>query len=162
VLRNSVLVGYQKGGFAVESKGSWDDYITNGVSEFANNLVHAVAEPYYTDSATARIFATKTYPGNPMSSADQKAMRQDAAAALKAKAEANGSITYADAAAIMLENPFYSTTPNFLPKAGSPALSGASFAGMNSFFGTTTYRGAMGTNDWTTGWTNWDPQNASY
>ena len=162
VLRNSILVGYQKGGFAVESKGAWDDYITAGVSEFANNLVHAVAEPYYTDSSTARIFASKSYPANPMSSADQKAMRQDAATALKAKAEANGSITYTDANAIMLESPFYSTTPNFLPKAGSPALSGASFTGMNAYFSTTTYRGAMGTTNWTSGWTNWDPQNASY
>ncbi|MGZ8549136.1 MAG: hypothetical protein ACXWV2_00680 [Chitinophagaceae bacterium] len=162
VLRNSILVGYQKGGFAVESKGAWDDYITAGISEFANNLVHAVAEPYYTDSSTARIFATKTYPGNPMSSADQKAMRQDAATALKAKAEANGSITYTDANAIMLENPFYSTSPNFLPKAGSPALSGASFAGMNSYFTTTTFRGAMGATNWAADWTNWDPQNASY
>ena len=162
VLRNSILVGYQKGGFAVESKGSWDDYITAGVSEFANNLVHAVAEPYYTDSSTAPIFATKSYPGNPMSSADQKAMRQDAAAALKAKAEANGSITYDKADDIMLESPFYSTNPNFLPKAGSPALSGTNYDGMNSYFAKPTHRGAMGTTNWTSGWANWDPQNASY
>jgi hypothetical protein len=162
VVRNSILVGYQKGGFAVESKGSWDDYITAGISEFNNNLVHAVAEPYFTDSVTARIFATHSYPGNPMSSADLKAMRQDAALALKTKAEANGSITYASADAIMLESPFYGTSPNFLPKAGSPALSGASFSGMNSFFTSTTYRGAMGTTKWTDGWTNWDPQNANY
>jgi len=161
VLRNSILVGYQKGGFAVESKGAWEEYIA-GTSEFANNLVHAIAEPYYTDSSTARLFAKNTYPSNPMSSADQKAMRQDAALILKEKAEANGSITYASADAIMLESPFYSTTPNFLPKAGSPALSGASFTGMNSYFTTTTYRGAMGTTNWTANWTNWDPQNAAY
>lgn len=161
VLRNSILVGYQKGGFAVESKGSWDDYIA-GTSEFANNLVHAVAEPYFTDSSTARLFAKVSYPGNPMSSADQKAMRQDAAAALKEKAEANACITYANSDAIMLESPFYSTSPNFLPKAGSPALSGSSFTGMNSFFTSTTYRGAMGTTKWTDGWTNWDPQNTNY
>jgi hypothetical protein len=161
VLRNSILVGYQKGGFAVESKGAWDEYIA-GTSEFANNLVHAVAEPYYTDSSTARLFAKNSYPANPMSSADQKAMRRDAALALKEKAEANGSITYTSADAIMLESPFYSTTPNFLPNAGSPALSGSSFTGMNSFFTSTTYRGAMGTTNWTANWTNWDPQNASY
>ena len=161
VLRNSILVGYQKGGFAVESKGAWDEFI-GGNSEFANNLVHAVAEPYYTDSSTARLFAKIAYPANPMSSADQKAMRQDAALALKEKAEANGSITYASADAIMLESPFYSLTPNFLPKAGSPALAGASFSGMNSFFTSTTYRGAMGTTNWTANWTNWDPQNTAY
>jgi hypothetical protein len=161
VLRNSILVGYQKGGFAIESKGSWDEYI-GGNSEFANNLVHAVAEPYFTDSATARLFAKNAYPGNPMSSSDLKAMRQDAASVLKEKAEATACITYTSPDAIQLENPFYSTSPNFLPKAGSPALTGASFTGMNSFFTSTAYRGAMGTTNWTSGWTNWDPQNASY
>jgi len=33
---------------------------------------------------------------------------------------------------------------------------------MNSFFTSTTYRGAMGDKNWTANWTNWDPQNASY
>jgi hypothetical protein len=62
----------------------------------------------------------------------------------------------------MLESPFYSITPNPLPKAGSPALTGASFTGMNSFFTSTTYRGAFGTTNWLTGWTNFDPQSAAY
>jgi hypothetical protein len=161
VLRNSVLMGYQKGGFVIESKGAWDDYI-NGTSEFANNLVHAVADPYFTDSSTARLFAKGAYPANPMSNADRDAMRRDAADALKTKAEANGSITYANAADILLESPFYGTAPKFTPKAGSPALAGASFAGMNAFFTSTTYRGAIGSTDWTTGWTNWDPQTTNY
>ncbi len=132
VLRNSILLGYQKGGFEVESKGSWDDFIS-GTSEFANNLVHAVSEPYYTDSSTARLFAKNAYPANPMSSADQKAMRQDAALILKEKAEANGSLTFSNSDAVMLSNPFYSTSPDFLPKAGSPALVGSQFC-RNEFF----------------------------
>jgi hypothetical protein len=33
---------------------------------------------------------------------------------------------------------------------------------MNSFFTTTTFRGAMGTVNWTDKWANWDPQNAAY
>jgi hypothetical protein len=61
-----------------------------------------------------------------------------------------------------LTSPFYSITTNFLPATGSPALTGASFTGMNSFFTSTTFRGAMGTTDWTTGWAVWDPQNKSY
>ena len=33
----------------------------------------------------------------------------------------------------------------------------------NSFFEKVTYKGAFdGTNDWTAGWTNWDPQNTEY
>lgn len=56
--------------------------------------------------------------------------------------------------------------PNFLLGAGSPALTGASFTFPNlnnSFFETTTYRGAFdGTNDWTACWSNFDPQNENY
>ncbi len=58
------------------------------------------------------------------------------------------------------------TNPNFLLSAGSPALTGASFSAPNlnnSFFETTTYRGAFdGTNDWTACWSNFDPQNENY
>lgn len=160
VLRNSILVGYQKGGFSIESTGSWNDYNTNNLSEFNNNLVHAVAEPYFTDSSTARAYTS--YPANPLSSAQTLAMRREASLILKTKAEANGCITYSDPATIQLTSPFYSINPNFLPVAGSPALTGSSFAGMNAFFTSTAYRGAFGATNWTTGWANWDPQNAAY
>jgi hypothetical protein len=82
---------------------------------------------------------------------------------MKTKAESGGSVTMATADEAMLNAPFYSTAPNFLPKTGSPALTGVSFTGMNSYFVATTFRGAMGTADWTTGgWANWDPQNKAY
>jgi hypothetical protein len=160
ILRNSVMMGWQKGGFSIESTGAWNEYVTNNNSEFKNNLVHAVAEPYWTDSATARAYTS--YPANPLTSAQTTAMRREAALILKTKAEAEGSITYTDPATIQLASPFYSTSPNFLPVAGSPALTGASFSGMNAFFTSTAYRGAMGTTNWTGTWTNWDPQTASY
>jgi len=32
----------------------------------------------------------------------------------------------------------------------------------NAFFETTNYIGAFGSNDWTKGWANWDPQNTTY
>jgi len=57
------------------------------------------------------------------------------------------------------------TSPDLLPAAGSPLLSGASFANSrltDSFFTPTTYRGAFGTENWTSGWCNWDPQNTEY
>lgn len=56
------------------------------------------------------------------------------------------------------------TKTNYLPKTGSPVLSGASFTDLtgDSFFETTTFRGAFGTTDWTSGWTNFDPQNTDY
>lgn len=139
VIRNSILIGHPKAGFSTETDGTVADYYTNNISEFKNNLVHANSNPYKTSNSLGIT-----------------------AAQIRAKAESEGSITYTDAATVQLENPFYSTAPNPLPKAGSPALAGASFSGMNSFFTTTTYRGAFGPKNWTSGWTNFDPQKASY
>ncbi len=57
------------------------------------------------------------------------------------------------------------TSPNLLPAAGSPLLSGASFTNSrltDSFFTPTTYRGAFGSVNWTSGWCNWNPQTTVY
>ncbi len=139
IIRNSILMGHPDGGFETLNDPTLNDYFVNNISEFKNNLVHASTLPYKTANAA---IATN--------------------AQIQAKAEAEGCITYATSAAIMLTSPFYSTTPNFLPAVGSPALAGSSFTGMNAFFTSTTYRGAFGATNWTTGWANWDPQNASY
>ena len=59
---------------------------------------------------------------------------------------------------------FNLTAPNFVLQSGSTLLSGAVTGGRltNSFFTATTYRGAFGTTDWTSGWTNYNPQNTDY
>lgn len=77
-----------------------------------------------------------------------------------------GNSLYGSISALMLTDPFNFTSPNFRPASGSPLLSGASFSNSklsNSFFQQVNYIGAFdGTNDWTQGWTNWDPQNTVY
>lgn len=137
VLVNSILSGYQKGGFQFESDSTAAAYI-DGRAIFKNNLVHGVVEPYKVSSATLIN-----------------------AAAVKTKAESEGCITYTAASDIMLENPFNLAGPNFLPKAGSPALTGASFTGLTGFT-TTTYVGAFGTTNWMAGWTSFTPQTNVY
>ena len=52
-------------------------------------------------------------------------------------------------------------TPTFLPTVGSMLLTGADFTGFTGLT-SVTYKGAFGTTDWTTGWTNWNPQNTDY
>lgn len=132
VLRNSILMGWQKGGFSIESDGTANDYSgTGGTSEFKNNLVHAVADPYRVSGLTT---ATLT------------------AAAMRTKAEAEGCKTYTNAADIKLTSPFALTAPNLLPATGSDALTGASFTGLDAFFTTTTYVGAFGTTNWLATW----------
>jgi len=139
ILRNSILVGHPDAGFSLESDATLNDYYVNNISEFKNNLVHASTNVYRSSN-------------NAIATAVQ----------IQTKAESEGCITLANSAAAQLTSPFYSTSPNFLPVTGSPALTGASFSGMNPFFTSTTYRGAMGTTNWTSGWCNWDPQNAAY
>ncbi|WP_353550691.1 hypothetical protein [Sediminibacterium sp. KACHI17] len=133
VLRNSILMGWQKGGFSIESDGTANDYsAAGGTSEFKNNLVHAVADPYRVSGLTA---ATLN------------------AAAIRTKAESEGCKTYTSADDIKLTSPFTITNPNLLPAAGSDALTGASFTGLDAFFTTTTHVGAFGTTNWMASWT---------
>jgi len=56
-------------------------------------------------------------------------------------------------------------TTGYMPAAGSPLLSAASFSDalVSSWFVQTSYIGAFAQGDtWTQGWTNFDPQNAQY
>jgi len=143
VLRNSIIMGWPKGGLSFESANTAKAYFVDNLSEFRNNLLHSNdAANVYRNDATALTIVTP--------------------AQMKTKAEAEGCITMASGDDAQLTSPFYSITPNFLPKTGSPALTGVSFTGMNAFFTAVTYRGAMGTTDWTATWTNWDPQNKAY
>jgi hypothetical protein len=74
------------------------------------------------------------------------------------------SILY-NAADILSYYPVNLTNPSVLPQSGSPLLNGADFTSSNlqgGFFTTVNYRGAFGSNDWTQGWTNFDPQNTDY
>lgn len=68
----------------------------------------------------------------------------------------------ADIATLKLD-PAYNTLGTgvkLLPQAGSPLLTGG--VTLPAGFEANTYIGAFGTTDWTTGWTNFDPQNTDY
>jgi len=138
VLNNSVLIGWMKGGLSLESDATFNSLVgTTTTSEFKNNLLHANASTYRIGSVTV-------------------AGATDAA--VKAKAEGSATITLAAAADAKLTDPFNLTNPNMLPASGSPALTGAAFAGdlTNTFFTSTTYRGAFSTTNWMAGWTNFN------
>jgi len=70
------------------------------------------------------------------------------AAEIQTKALADGNIRITNATSAMLTDPFKVTAPNFMPQAGSVAA--------------TQGIGAITTTDWTSGWVNWDPNNADY
>lgn len=145
VFRNSILLGFKAGGFELTQNETISDYYTNNLSEFKNNLVHAYANPYRIGS-------------NPANTTGITVTQ------IKDKAEAEGCISLASRDDAMLTDPFKLNSPNFVPKTGSPALTGAAYGGsLDAFFTTGTYRGAFAPEgNWLTGWSNFDPQNTTY
>jgi hypothetical protein len=125
----------------MESAGTANDY-KNGNSQFKNNIVAVYGKPYVAGDAGAL---------GVLSDAD-----------IKAKAESEGNLTLSSREAVQLTDPFNPGAPNFLPKAGSPALSGFDFTGMDSYFAATTYRGAFGTTNWLQGWASFTPKTNQY
>lgn len=142
VLNNSILLGHQKGGFSLESAGTVNSYFA-GTSEFKNNILLAVT-------------------GNFKSSEEAPHAADDIAA----KALGDGVVVPASLDEVQLTAPFSwyvdKKAPNVQPASGSVALSGAVFTGMASWFQQVAFRGAIGTDNWTAGWANWDPGNADY
>jgi hypothetical protein len=144
--RNSILMNWRLAGISLESD-STGQFFKDGRSLFQNNLVHAHANPYFIPVSS----------GNPTVNANIIT-----AAQMRTQAESQGSITYTAIADIGLTAPTNLTAPNFLPATGSPALSGASFTGMDPFFTVTSFRGAFGTTNWMTGWTSFTPKTNTY
>lgn len=78
---------------------------------------------------------------------------------------ANQVILSSDLASLLLNGATFSlNAPNFLPQPNSPLLTGAGTGGRlaNSFFTPVSYRGAFGTENWLTNWTNFTPQTTNY
>ncbi len=71
--------------------------------------------------------------------------------------------SYTNNTDVMLTNPYgYENGGSWIPLAGSPALTGSSFTWApltDPYFTATTYVGAFGTSNWTSGWSQFNPVN---
>ncbi|NNU33576.1 hypothetical protein HK413_04430 [Mucilaginibacter sp. S1162] len=135
ILANSIVMGGQKAGMDIDNDVTAQFYI-DGVSGFKNSLLQSYGANYNVDPAKLINTALLN------------------AAGLKTLVEGrDGSKSYAVATDIGLTDPFNNQAPNLLPKAGSPALTGASFSATalsDAFFTKVTYVGAIDpANDWT-------------
>jgi len=134
---NSIFAGFPVG-LKIDGTTTGNN-CTSGTLQFKNNIIAGCPAPLDSTTLTFGMAAWFNAGGNSILSTPQ---------GLQAIAPTNY------------------TNPNFLLGAGSPALTGASFTAPNlnnSFFETTTYRGAFdGSNDWTACWSNFDPQNENY
>lgn len=82
----------------------------------------------------------------------------------RSKVFANNNDSLFSAIGVLIDA-FNYTAPDYRPASSSIANSGASFNGnkiSNTFFTPTSYRGAMGSENWTDCWCKFDPQNENY
>lgn len=145
---NSVFVGWPKGLFLDGALGNTPTKAEDNTLQIENTIIAGMQTNYEATSGT---------PAAPYTTAQIQAYFEAAAR------NNNSSATVSD---ILGSSLLSLTTPNFLPASSSILLTGASFTNTalsgNSFIEAVTYRGAFGTTDWTTGWCNFDPQNANY
>jgi hypothetical protein len=147
--RNSIILGSFGNALALESDATINDFL-NGASLFRNNLVFSY-NVYPVGSAPATPFVTSN-----------QTLLPNATLLTTLTTAPNNNTVLADQNAAQLENPFNLNAPNFLPKAGSPALTGANYSGLSAFFSTGTFRGAFGTTNWAAGWASFTPQTNPY
>lgn len=130
---NSVFLGNQQASLSIESSETAAAY-TAGTSVFKNNVIHSIAaSPFNIGSDVT----------NGLTAAQIQTL-------------ATGLQILTNPADVNLTDPFNVAAPNLMPKTGSSLLTGASFTGnfttANGFETTPTFRGAMGTTNWTSGW----------
>lgn len=140
VLANSIIVNHLKGGVEIATAQA-GTFLIGGQSILRNNLVAAVANNFKVSSSAFGGDAT--------------------AFTAFATAAANGNVALANPAAAGITS-IDNSNPNITLTATSVAKAGASFTGLPSFFQQVAYRGAADTNNWTSGWANFNPQNTTY
>jgi len=140
VLRNSIIVDHLKAAFELATVEAGDRLFA-GESEFKNNLVWGNQATYKVSTAGTN-FADAT------------------ALATFSALPANSNTTLANAAAAGITSTTL-TAPNLTLATGSAAKTGANFTGISGFE-TVTYRGAMDTNNWASGWASWTPNSNTY
>ncbi|MDT3404514.1 hypothetical protein [Mucilaginibacter terrae] len=134
---NSVFLGSQLASFSIESNESAAAY-NAGTSVFKNNSIFSVAaSPFNIGSDVTTVTGF-----------DLAKMESLATSLNKLGTAAGAGLT----------DPFNVANANLVPTSGSVLLTaGTSFAGnfttANGFDTNVTYRGAIGTTNWATGWT---------
>ncbi|NJK86804.1 MAG: T9SS C-terminal target domain-containing protein [Bacteroidales bacterium] len=144
---NSIFAGFGRG-LRIESEGSYTAATIDSLT-VQNTFIAGIRGSWFQTDAAAGADAVRDWFLN---------------------AERNND-TLTQNSALKITAPFNYSARNFQPMAGSPVFNASSWYRQpdashtinNDFFTKVTYSGAFdGTNNWTTGWAEWDPQNKVY
>jgi hypothetical protein len=147
LVRNTVLAGFPLGAVYMNENSS-AIALQSGQSEFKYSTVHS------NDSSRVFYLPKNIYP--PFGSPDFKAFMLDP--------QFNNKLLLT-IEEFMLKDPFnYDAGIDPFPRPESPILTGANFEGVfnDNFFKKTSYQGALGTQNWLQGWTNFLPLQTDY
>lgn len=139
-IHNSIFVGWNTGILIDDSKGTpTTNNMTAGTLQIKNTILAGCTKP----------LAYASPKDKPVNWDLEKTLNWFNTAAY-------GNSILATVEDVKLAAPFNFTAPDFTPQTGSPALSGASFAGLTGF-AAVNYKGAVGAGDnWWKGWTVWN------
>jgi len=145
---NSVFAGWPKGIFIENGgKGTAQANATNGFIVLSNNILAGTASSNFMEDK-AEYDATGSFNQTYWNRAG------------------GGNLIFATNNELGLADPFNLASPKFYASSATSAVFGkASFTNTEvsgSFFDKVNYVGAFGTEDWTEGWCNFDPQNTVY
>lgn len=147
VFANSVCIGSSREAFRIQ-EDSTISYFLNGKSLFHKNYIHDQGLKFASVDKISTSASPYTIPNFPTYDLTT----------IKGKYAASGTTEVSDVNTLQLTNPFNLAAPNVIPKSGSPLLSGADFTPTkltDAFFEKVSFIGAIGTTDWTAGWTRW-------
>lgn len=145
-IRNSVLLGFPSGGLYVNDSLSAVNLI-NGKAEIRNSFFHS--------NNNKRVFYLNPRAYTPYNS--------DSLSLFMHQGNFKNKV-FLTAANFNLQDPFNYDTPNPVPADNSVLLSSADFTGAFSdpFFIPVSYIGALGKDNWLTGWVNFTPLKTNY
>ncbi len=144
-LHNSIVMGFPIGLYIDDTKGEASSKnALDGLLKFSNNIIAGCPTPLKKSTESFDIAAWVAAGNNQILDSTQLVGLSD---------------PFKFAAAISSQV----GRPNFLLVGSSPAVSGAKFDGLPSFFTSVSYIGAFdASNDWTAKWTTWDAENTVY
>ncbi len=150
---NSIAVGYPIGLIIDGEKGDTPSAAANGELNLKNilfagmDVIGSDANKQYSD-----VLITYDASGNQVIDETQQSYSHTFF-----ELAANNNKAYDNMSDLMLN-----ANNHYMPQSGSPVLS-YGFTNPGSAFDQVTFVGAFdSSNDWTSGWANWDPQNTSY
>ena len=150
---NSIAVGYPIGLIIDGEKGDTPSAAANGELNL-KNILFAGMDVVGTDANKEYSDVLITYDGDGNQVKDEN--QQSYSHTFFELADNNNKV-YTELSDLMLD-----ADNHYMPLSGSPVLS-YGFTSPGSAFDQVTFVGAFdSSNDWTSGWANWDPQNTAY